>query len=57
MKWVITDEPRKVNQMITFDGSPIMSDGEYVPITLQSINAIEIRTALTIKLDNGNIIN
>ena len=55
MSWIITDESRNSNVMITFDGSPLGTNNQFVPITLQTTNAIEVQTMLTLKLDTGGL--
>ncbi len=57
MNWVITDELRYTNAMITFDGSVQDINGQYDPITLQTVNLLEIQTMLTLKLDTGGFTN
>ena len=57
MSWVITDELRYTNAMITFDGSVQDINGQYDPITLQTVNLLEIQTMLTLKLDTGGFTN
>ena len=52
---IITDKPRYSNYMVTFDGSPLGTDGSHVPITLQTTNAIEVQAVLTIQLDTGSL--
>ena len=55
LSWLITDEPRYVNAMITFDHSPMIDETTYAPITLQTTNAIEVKAYLTLKLDTGSL--
>ena len=59
LDWVITDQSRNSNVMITFDGSPISSiienDTTWVPFTIQTTNAFEVKTMLTLQLDTGSL--
>ena len=53
--WLITDQPRYSTAMITFDESPIGDDGQHIPMTSQTTNAIEVKAYLTLKLDTGGL--
>jgi hypothetical protein len=59
MDWVITDEPRYNIAMMTFDSSPIQSitdtDTEYIPLTFQTTNTIEVQAYFTLILDTGGL--
>jgi hypothetical protein len=55
LAWLITDQPRNSTAMITFDKSPIRDDFQYMPMTSQITNAIEIQAYLTLKLDSGGL--
>ena len=59
MDWVITDEPRYNIAMMTFDSSPIQSitdtDTEYIPLTFQTTNTIEVQAYFTLILDAGGL--
>ncbi len=57
MDWIITDQPRNTNVMITFDGSRPLNDSTFIPLTLQTINAIEVRACITLQLDTGSLIS
>ena len=50
---IITDQLRYSNVMVTFEGSPLGIDGSYIPITMQTTNAIEVQAAITIQIDTG----